>query len=155
VQECGGGTPKTGNEAAAPKDKSIARATTTHHGGQFTLSDTVPLSHIMDKAREFAGKRVLVAARVSKVCKKKGCWFILAGNKGDGRYVRVTMKDYGFFVPLDCDGKNAVIEGVFGVKELSVATLKHLAEDGNEDPAKVKGPKLELTLVATAVDING
>ena len=109
----------------------------------------------MNKAKDFAGKQVKVSACVTKVCKKKGCWFVMAGNQGDGRYVRVKMKDYGFFVPLDCDGKNAVVEGTFNVKEVSESYRKHLAEDGNEDPNKVKGSKLELTLMATAIDING
>ena len=148
VQECGGAV-KTEAAAKTPTGKS------THHGGQFTLTDTVPLSQIMDKAKDFAGKQVKVSARVTKVCKKKGCWFVMAGNQGDGRYVRVKMKDYGFFVPLDCDGKNAVVEGTFNVKEVSESYRKHLAEDGNEDPNKVKGSKLELTLMATAIDING
>jgi len=147
AQACGGGTPPT---TAKP-----TTGTTTHHGGTFTVKDTVPLSQVMDKAKEFAGKVIKVSARVTKVCKKKGCWFVMAGNEGDGRYVRVKMKDYGFFVPLDCDGKNAVVEGTFNVKEVSEAEGKHLAKDGNEDPNKVKGSKLELTLMATAVDING
>ncbi|HIA01444.1 MAG TPA: DUF4920 domain-containing protein [Myxococcales bacterium] len=146
---CGGKLKPANQQAKAPTGKS------THHGGQFTLTDTVPLSQIMNKAKDFAGKQVKVSARVTKVCKKKGCWFVMAGNQGDGRYVRVKMKDYGFFVPLDCDGKNAVVEGTFNVKEVSESYRKHLAEDGNEDPNKVKGSKLELTLMATAIDING
>ena len=34
------------------------------------------------------------------------------------------------------------------------AARKHLAEDGKEDPTKVQGSAVELTLVATAIDIT-
>ena len=73
---------------------------------------------------------------------------------GGDQYVRVTMKDYGFFVPVDCDGKTATVEGTFKSVERPEAQRKHLAEDGGDDPTKVKGAALELTLVATAIDIE-
>ena len=53
-----------------------------------------------------------------KACEKKGCWMELAADaKGPG--VRVTFKDYGFFVPLDSAGRTAKVEGVVKVAELS------------------------------------
>ena len=43
--------------------------------------------------------------------------------------VFVKFKDYGFFMPLDCDGRTAIMNGK-GYKEItSVADLQHYAED--------------------------
>jgi len=149
---CGGGTAPADGGTAKPVDAG----TTKHFGAAFTMQeDASKLGDIIAKADELNGKKVKVAARISKVCKKKGCWFVLADDKGDGQYVRVTMHNYSFFVPKDCDGKNAVVEGVFKKKDLPESARKHLAEDGGDDPKKVKGKKMELTLVASAIDIDG
>jgi hypothetical protein len=139
---------------AAPEGAAPAAPATAHFGEAFTLTDSVPVDDVMTRPDEFNGKTVRVAANITKVCKKKGCWFVMAGDKADGAYIRVTMKDYGFFVPVDADGRKAVVEGVFKKVDVPEAARKHLAEDGKEDPTKVQGSAVELTLVATAIDIT-
>lgn len=139
---------------AAPEGTAPAAPATAHFGEAFTLTDSVPVDDVMSRPDEFNGKTVRVAANITKVCKKKGCWFVMAGDKADGAYIRVTMKDYGFFVPVDADGRKAVVEGVFKKLDVPEAARKHLAEDGKEDPTKVQGSAVELTLVATAIDIT-
>ena len=52
---------------------------------------------------------VKLFATAKDVCKKKGCWMKV--EKSDGTLMRVTFKDYGFFVPKDIAGKNVIIEG--------------------------------------------
>lgn len=165
---CGAAAAKVeGEEAAAPtacagapgavapaEGVAPAAAATAHFGEAFTLTDSVPVDDVMTRPDEFNGKTVRVAANITKVCKKKGCWFVMAGDKADGAYIRVTMKDYGFFVPVDADGRKAVVEGVFKKVDVPEAARKHLAEDGKEDPTKVQGSAVELTLVATAIDIT-
>ena len=44
-------------------------------------------------------------AKVRRACEKKGCWMELAGAEGIGPGMRVTFKDYGFFVPKDSRGR--------------------------------------------------
>ena len=138
--------------SSAPPAAVVAGA--QHFGSAFALSDTVPLSTVVVKPDEYAGKAVRVSATISKVCKKRGCWFVLQGAPTDTQTVRVTMKDYAFFVPTDSDGKAAVVEGTLRSVPLPESARKHLAEDGGEDPAKIVGDSVELTLVATAVDIG-
>lgn len=140
----------TGTAEPAP----IVAAGPQHFGEAFALTETVPLSTVIGKPDDYAGKAVRVSATISKVCKKRGCWFVLQGAPTDTQTVRVTMKDYGFFVPTDSDGKMAVVEGTFKSAPLSEAARKHLAEDGGEDPSKITGETVELTLVATAIDIT-
>lgn len=98
--------------------------------------------------------KIKVKGDVEAVCKKKGCWMTIKNPEGEA--MRVTFKDYGFFVPLDCDGKSAIFEGKAYVTETSVADLRHYAEDeglAQEEINKITEPKRELTFEATGVEI--
>jgi hypothetical protein len=73
---------------------------------------------------------------------------------GDGEEMRVTFKDYGFFVPLDAAGKTVIMEGKAYYDTTSVDMLRHYAEDAGESPEeieKITEPKLELAFEATGV----
>jgi len=139
-----------------PAAKPVVANQKTHYGNPFvqTGSAPIPVDKLIASSGDFTNTDVLVAGRINKVCKKKGCWFVLQGV-GDGTdFVRVTMK-HSFFVPTDCEGKSVEVEGKFRSVSLPEAARKHLAEDGGEDPSKVKGSAVELTLVATGVSIQG
>lgn len=56
---------------------------------------------------------------------------------GEGEGMRVTFKDYGFFVPKDLNGEQVVLEGVLKRKINSVEELRHYAEDAGESKAAV------------------
>jgi hypothetical protein len=85
----------------------------------------------------------------AKVCQKKGCFFV-AQHEADT--VRVTFKDYGFFIPTDSGGKTVLLAGNFQRKALSREEAEHLAEDlGEEAPKDV--PDFEYAIVATGVSI--
>ena len=65
---------------------------------------------------------------IDEVCQMKGCWMTLRND--DGLNIRVTFKDYVFFVPKDISGKEVIIEGVALKEVLDEETAKHYAEDG-------------------------
>jgi hypothetical protein len=93
-----------------------------------------------------------VTAKIEDVCQKKGCWMNLVDNKGNK--VRVTFKDYAFFMPKDAAGKTAIVEGVAMIDETSIADLKEYAKDAGktkEDIDKIKEPKRELVFEASGV----
>ncbi|MBK6732010.1 MAG: DUF4920 domain-containing protein [Bacteroidetes bacterium] len=50
-------------------------------------------------ANGYTGK---VKGTVTSVCQNKGCWMKL--DLGNGESMRVTFKDYGFFVPKEKQG---------------------------------------------------
>ena len=124
-----------------------------HFGGDFGLLGFVELDQLVKNPARYQGRVVKVAARVDSVCKKKGCWLVLDALGKKTAQVRIRMKDYGFFVPVNSDGKEAIVEGVFHVKNLSEAMAKHYAEDAGKDSSKVKGARPELSMTATAIDI--
>ena len=113
------------------------------------------LADVLAKPQAHDGKTVLVEGTVRKACERKGCWMELAtaaDAKGPG--VRVTFKDYGFFVPLDSAGSQARVEGVVKVTELSESMAKHYEAEGAQVPRGTDGKPREVQLVATGVELR-
>ncbi len=95
-----------------------------------------------------------IQGKVVDVCKKKGCWMTLEMPNGDP--MRVTFKDYAFFMPMDIVGKKVVLDGLAKKQTISVETLRHYAEDAKKSPeevAKITDPKKELAFEAKGVVI--
>ena len=69
------------------------------------------LAEVLARPSDFDGKTVAVEAKIRRACRKKGCWMELAASDA-GPGVRVTFKDYGFFVPTDSAGRLAHVEGM-------------------------------------------
>lgn len=100
---------------------------------------------------EQLNKRIRVQATVEDVCRVKGCWMQL--TDGD-RIIRVTFRDYGFFVPMDIAGKTVIADGVITETFISEADARHYAEDAGaseEEIEKIVGDRTELSMVADAV----
>jgi hypothetical protein len=111
----------------------------------------VAIADLVKDPAAWSGKTVRTEGVVSAVCQEKGCWMIL--ESGD-QSVRVTFKDYGFFVPKDSAGSTAVMEGVFNVKTIPEKTAKHYAQETpGGKPDTIKGDQKELSLVASGVEI--
>jgi hypothetical protein len=75
-----------------------------------------------------------------------------AGN--DDETIMVRFKDYGFFMPLDAAGKEVIVAGKAFVKEVSVADLKHYAEDAgksSDEIANITEPAMEFAFEANGV----
>jgi hypothetical protein len=77
----------------------------------------------------------------------------------DGDTLRITFKDYGFFVPKSgMEGKEVVFAGIAKNDVTSVETLQHFAKDGGaseEEIATITEPKSEINFVASGVLIKG
>ena len=78
-------------------------------------------------------------------------------KQANGDDMRVTFKDYGFFMPLDISGKTIVAEGEAVADTTSVDMLRHYAEDEGlpkEEIEKITEPKIEISFVANGVVIK-
>jgi hypothetical protein len=114
-------------------------------------SPKVALADLVKDPAAWSGKAVKTEGVVSAVCQGSGCWMTL---KSGDQSVRVTFKDYSFFVPIDSAGATAVMEGIFNVKTIPEATAKHYAsETPGGKPDAVKGDQKELSLVASGVEL--
>lgn len=115
----------------------------------------VKLADVLAKPQAHDGKTVLVEGTVRKACERKGCWMELAADgKDKSPGVRVTFKDYGFFVPLDSAGAQARVEGVLKVAELSDSRAQHYESEGAIVPRGADGKPREVQLVATGVELR-
>lgn len=113
----------------------------------------------IDMALESIGTKdslvVKVTGTVNDVCQVKGCWMTMSGTEGEE--VRVKFKDYGFFVPKDCSGKTAYLNGVMSREVVSVEMQRHLLEDNNasqEEIDAITEPEESLTFMASGVKIQ-
>lgn len=112
------------------------------------------LTSLYDKLAPEDSKTVVAKVVVNEVCQVKGCW--LTFKLDDGELVRVKFKDYSFFVPKDSTGDTFIIEGIAGVEEQSVETLRHYAEDAGkskEDIMKINSPKRTKIFTASGVAV--
>ncbi|MBY0415571.1 MAG: DUF4920 domain-containing protein [Bdellovibrionales bacterium] len=96
---------------------------------------------------------VVIKTTVAEVCPKKGCWMTVNGEKPTD-VVRVTFKDYGFFVPQELNGKEIAMQGRFLKHIESVEEQKHLLKDAKRPQSEIDAitkPKETLRFVATGV----
>lgn len=96
---------------------------------------------------------VIIKTTVSEVCPKKGCWMKVTGAN-PSEQVRVTFKDYGFFVPTELVGKEVALQGHYVKHVESVEEQKHLLQDAKRPQSEIDAitkPKETLRFVATGV----
>lgn len=153
LSSCIGQNNTNKNKIEEPSEMAYASV-----GIQIDDKDTFSVENMAEK---FEGMklgdtiRTKMSAKVDEVCQMKGCWMTL--NLNNGNQVRVTFKDYGFFVPKDIAGKEVIINGKAFVEETSVADQKHFAEDAGKSPeeiATITAPKLTFSFEADGVLIK-
>lgn len=140
-------------------DKTIDVADVDSPTGYFgeEINDTgvVSLAQLVSELQvndEFEGK---VSGEIKEVCAMKGCWMTI--DLPNGQTMRVTFKDYGFFVPKNSQGYPVIIEGVASKKVTDVATLRHYAEDAGKSKEEIESitePKQEYAFEAVGVIIR-
>ena len=93
--------------------------------------------------------------QILSTCPMKGCWMKMSVERDT---ILVRFKDYGFFVPKSgAEGKSAIINGKLSVDTLSVAQLRHYAEDAGkskEEVSKIVKPEITISFLADGVVIN-
>ncbi|MDO8366147.1 MAG: DUF4920 domain-containing protein [Saprospiraceae bacterium] len=125
-----------------------------HFGAPITAKKAIPYEKVMAKMEKVDSMSMKVTGRVKEVCLKKGCWMTLVSDKPGYPEMRVTFKDYAFFMPKDLSGKRVVIDGFARVETTSVEVLRHYAEDAKKSPeeiAAIKTPKREVAFEAAGV----
>ena len=124
-------------------------------GDKISAEGTIDAKMMLNKFKSLkAGDTLTVkfASKINEVCSKKGCWMKL--DLTDGTETMVRFKDYGFFMPLDANGREVIVNGKAFVKETSVDELKHYAEDAGkskEEIALITESKVEFAFEADGV----
>lgn len=121
------------------------------YGDELTLEQSITIEQAVIATNSGNEDTLLIEGTVTSVCQVKGCWMGFANETGD---VRVTFKDYEFFVPFSIVGKTALVEGTLEKVTLSLKDSKHIVQDGGGDPDSVTEPLVEYQMVATGVKVK-
>jgi uncharacterized lipoprotein YbaY len=124
-------------------------------GEAITLEGAITVDELLAMMAESDSVNAKVIATATDVCAKKGCWMKVA--LPDSAEMRITFKDYGFFVPKDIAGKQVVFEGYAKLDITSVDDLRHFAEDAGKTPeeiAAITEDERAVVFEATGVMIN-
>lgn len=127
----------------------------TYFGDTITTDGAIDATQLIS---QLAGKDsvfVKVTGSIEEVCQKKGCWMNI--NLGNNQSMKVRFKDYAFFVPKDAAGQTVFIEGYAYNDTVSVAELKHYAEDAGkskEEIEKINKPEISVSFEANGVVIQ-
>jgi hypothetical protein len=150
LNSCAGG----GEPAPAPTEAETVE-NATFHGDTITADGAITTAELVAKMETDSTYTGKVETVINSCCKKKGCWMRVA--LADGKEMKVTFKDYGFFVPLESADKPVIMQGKAYYETLSVEELKHYAEDAGKTEAEIDAitePEPVLAFEATGVIIK-
>ena len=139
------------------KQEELIEVTTTEtlYGESFDQKSISPISELENLMAESDSIPLIMSGTIEKTCVNKGCWMQLSTSNEP---VRVTFKDYGFFVPKSgMEGKQAVVNGYCVRKESSVEELQHYAKDAGQSESEIAlitEAKTEYSFVASGVYIQ-
>ncbi|HTE40834.1 MAG TPA: DUF4920 domain-containing protein [Steroidobacteraceae bacterium] len=133
----------------------LSSAYAEHYGAPIAkkapISLAAAIKQLDAKTASAAMSQVLVESKVDKVCVVKGCWM---GLVDPARDIRVTFKDYSFFVPQTLIGKTVIVEGTLEKVTMSLEDTKHYVKDAGGDPSTVTQPRVEYRIVANGVEVK-
>jgi hypothetical protein len=112
--------------ADEPSPSQVVKTKNTFGSSFQQTENLVPLATALTNAPKYLEKSFQTTGEVKKVCLKKGCWLTLSDKTQE---VRVTFKDYGFFVPQEIMGKKVILQGILQEKVLNESDLRHYAKD--------------------------
>lgn len=145
-------------KAPAAKTTAAVKENYQSFGDKITADNAITKAQMLKKYSTLKpGDTITVKFKtdIKEVCQKKGCWMSLDLTQGKESFVK--FKDYGFFVPLNAGGQEAIVHGKAFVSEISVAQLKHYAKDGGKSEAeiaKITKPEFKYGFMADGVLIS-
>jgi hypothetical protein len=140
------------HQEPAAQETMVEQISYLPFGDTITTEGVIDNDVFLSKINEVDSMPAKLAVTINEACKKKGCWMTV--DLGNDKEMLVRFKDYGFFVPMNADGSDAIIEGIARKKVISVDDLKHLAQDAgksDEEIATITEPEVRLSFEATGV----
>jgi hypothetical protein len=115
----------------------------------------LPLGVVLQDVESYAKQNepVFISGVVERNCTTKGCWMQVAPAPGE-KGVRVTFKDYGFFIPLNSKGMKVKAVGTVVTKHHDKDHVDHLEAEGAALQRNADGSATEITFVASGVELT-
>jgi hypothetical protein len=120
-------------------------------GAKTSSEGAVDVNNLASQISDGKEADIKVRGKVVEVCTEMGCWLKMETKNGR---MMVKMKDHAFFVPLDLNGKEIVVDASAKMTVTPVEELKHYAKDAGKSKAEIaaiKEPKKEIILNAKGV----
>jgi len=134
-------------------EQAPPEAAIRNFGAPIEIESPTRLAEIVAHPERYGEGPVLIRGRITDVCQKKGCWTVLA--EGDA-HVRIRFKDYGFFLPMDIRGQEALAEGEVKIESQSEKQARHYAAESIDgDPESIVGPQRVVSFTASGVRLVG
>ncbi|WP_420582535.1 DUF4920 domain-containing protein [Reichenbachiella sp.] len=142
--------------SCSEKSNSEKKNNAVTYGESFDASQAKDISQLPALMKTSDSVSIVLSGTIEKTCAVKGCWMQL--KTGEKNNLRVTFKDYAFFVPKSgAKGNNAIVNGYCVKQETSIEELRHYAKDAGESEetiAMITEPKMEYNFVASGVIIE-
>ena len=119
-----------------------------HYGEKLQGLKAENIKDLLAMPEKYSKSNCAVEGVVEKICEKKGCWLTLQNKSEASSVIRMSFKDYGFFVGKDIIGKEVRAEGQVQVKQLSPEQIAHLKSDGADIQSKT-----DITFVASGLEL--
>ncbi len=112
----------------------------------------VELADVLADVEQYVDQSLVIRTGIAKVCQKKGCLIIAQSGP---HAVRVSFRDYGFFIPTDAAGKNVELAGELVRRELSEAEVAHFNQDAGESSGLAPGHVVEIVADGIRIPLAG
>ena len=130
-----------------------ATATGNSYGASVAEENVITAAQLQESVAGQDSVQATVTAEIVQSCQSKGCWMDV--KLADGNTMKVTFRDYGFFLPVeDLKGRTVVFAGTAKHEVISVDDQRHFAEDAGKSAEEIQAittPKEELRFVADGV----
>ena len=129
--------------------------TEKYYGEEFSVLDIKDYKSNKEKFIADTENLIKIEGQILSSCPMKGCWMKI---KSEEDTILVRFKDYGFFVPKEgIAGDKTIINGKLSVDTLSVALLRHYAEDAGKslkEINRITEPEVSMIFLADGVLIR-
>jgi hypothetical protein len=122
-------------------------------GASFTEDNVISAADLQALVQGKDSVEAVVSAELMESCQSKGCWMDV--KLKDNSTMKVTFRDYGFFLPVEnLKGRTVVFTGTAKRETISVDDQRHYAKDAgksDDEIIAITSSKEELRFVADGV----
>lgn len=146
------------NETSIQETESEPAVTYAYFGDTISPDGAIAGEELLAKYKsmeETDTLEVKFSGVIQNVCKKKGCWMNVALNDEESTFIK--FKDYSFFMPLNAQESNVIVNGKAFVSVVTVDELKHYAEDDGKTQEEIDAitePEITYSFLADGVLIE-
>ena len=127
----------------------------THLGGEFTIGDETTIRRLLEDPGRYHNRKVKISGIIASVCNEEGCFIEVVPKDGSGDGIVANFPGLRYTFPLDCAGREAIIEGLFYQKIYPSARVSHWQHHSYRRGRKVPQYALIMRMESEAAEIGG